>query len=87
MNADTLPDEVDFVFFVEELPEDGLHRVAISVAGMDATIPTAMIALNPDELLGVCDRLNRRLGHDRASWTAFAAHRRRAGSSCNGGGD
>ena len=87
MTADTLPDKVDFVFFVEALPEDGLHRVAIAVGGMDATIPTAMIALNPDELLGVCDRLNRRLGHDRASWTVFAARCRQVGSSGNGGGD
>lgn len=25
MTVDTLPDDVDFVFFVEALPEDGLH--------------------------------------------------------------
>ncbi len=33
MTVDTLPDEVDFVFFVETLPEDGLHRIALAVEG------------------------------------------------------
>ena len=73
MNIDTLPDEADFVFFAEALPEDGLHRVAIAVEGMDAPIPTMMVTVTRDSALGVCDRLNRRLGHDRDSWTAFAA--------------
>lgn len=87
MTADTLPDEVNFVFFVEELPEDGLHRVAIAVEGMDATIPTAMIALDTGDVHRLCDKLNRRLGHDRVYWTAFAAHCWRTGSSGNGSGD
>ena len=73
MNMDTLPEELDFVFFTEELPEDGLHRVAIAVDGMDAPIPTMLIAVDIGSALRIADRLNRRLGHDRASWTAFAA--------------
>ena len=87
MTADTLPDEVDFVFFAEEIPEDGLHRIAIVVEGMDATIPTAMIALDTGDAHRLCDKLNRRLGHERATWTAFAARCRRVGTSGNGGGD
>ncbi len=79
MGMDSLPDEVDFVFFVEALPDDGLHRVAIAVEGMEAPIPTMMVAIDIDSALGIADRLNRRLGHDRASWTAFAAR-------CLGGG-
>ena len=39
MSVDTLPDEVDFVFFAEELPEDGVHRIAVAVEGMEAAIP------------------------------------------------
>ena len=35
MNIDTSPDEADYVFFAEALPEDGLHRVAIVVEGME----------------------------------------------------
>ena len=73
MNIDTLPDEVDFVFFVQALPEDGLHRLAIAVEGMDAPIPTLMVAVDVDSALRIADRLNRRLGHDRDSWAAFAA--------------
>ncbi len=80
MSIDTLPEEVDFVFFVEALPDDGLHRLAIAVEGMDAPIPTMMLAVGIDSALGIADRLNRRLGHDRASWTACAAR-------CLGGGD
>ena len=74
MNIDTLPDEADFVFFAEPLPEeDGMHRVAIAVEEMDTPIPTMMVTVTRESALDVCDRLNRRLGHDRASWTAFAA--------------
>ena len=73
MNVDTLPDEVDFVFFVEALPDDGLHRVAIAVEGMDAAIATMMIAMDIDDAHRIVERLNRRLGHDRDSWAAFAA--------------
>ena len=34
MNMDNLPDEVDFVFYVEALPDDELHRMAITVEGV-----------------------------------------------------
>ncbi len=80
MSIDSLPEEADFVFIVEALPDDGLHRLAIAVEGMDAPIPTMMLAVGIDSALGIADRLNRRLGHDRASWTAFAAR-------CLGGGN
>ena len=73
MNIDTLPDEADFVFFAEALPGGGLHRVAIAVEGIEAAIPTMMVTVTPDSALDMADRLNRRLGHDRESWTAFAA--------------
>ena len=45
MYIDTLPNEADFVFFAEGLPEDGLHRVAIAVEGMDAPTPTMMVTV------------------------------------------
>ena len=56
MNMDTLPNEVDFVFFVEALPEDGLRRVAIAVEGMAAPIPTMLIAVDIDSALRIADR-------------------------------
>lgn len=82
MNIDTLPDEVDFVFLAAALPEeDGLYRIALAVEGMDTAIPTLLITVTLDGALDVADRLNRRLGHDRNSWTAFAARCLRAGAS------
>ena len=87
MDIDTLPDEVDFVFVAEALPEDGLHRVAIAVEGMHAPIPTMMVTVTPDSALDVCDRLNRRLGRDRSSWTAFAARCLHGGGPGAGAGD
>ena len=73
MSMENLLGEVDFVFFVETLPGDGLHRMAIAVEGMDAPIATTMVVVDIDSALRIADRLNRRLGHDRNSWTAFAA--------------
>ena len=85
MTAQTLPDEPDFVFCPEELPEDELQRIAIVVEGMNGAIPTALVTLTATAALRICDRLNRRLGHrDRDSWTAFAARRLGAGASRSG---
>ena len=85
MTADTLPDEVDFVFCPEALPEDDMHRVVLVVEGMGGVIPTSLITLTDEDARRLCDRLNRRLGHrDRDSWTAFAARCLRAGASENG---
>jgi len=79
MSVDTLPDKPEFVFFAEALPEeDGLYRIAIAVEGMATSIPTLMIAVTLDSALDMADRLNRRLGHDRDSSTAFAARVLRA---------
>ena len=51
-----------------------MYRVVIAIDGLDAVIPTVMIAVTLDSALDIRDRLNHRLGHDRASWTAFAAN-------------
>lgn len=84
MTADTLPDEVDFVFCPEALPDDDMHRVVLVVEGMGGVIPTSLITLTDEDARRLCDRLNRRLGHrDRDSWTAFAARCLRAGASEN----
>ena len=62
MTADTLPDEVDFVFCPEALPEEEVHRVLLAVEGMARPIPTSLITLADEDARRVCDRLNRRLG-------------------------
>ena len=46
MDIDTLPDEADFVFFAEALPEDGLHRVAIAVEGKGAPMRRAPVLVS-----------------------------------------
>ena len=74
-----MPDDPDYLFLAGALPEKGLPRIAIAVRGLCGSIPTALIVLGIDDALRVCDRLNRRLGHDRPSWTAFAARCRRGG--------
>ena len=81
MSTATLPDRPDYVFCTEELPEDEVYRVAIAMDGLDAVIPTVTIAVTLDSALDICDRLNRRLGHDRASWTAFVANLQRAATT------
>ena len=81
MTADTLPDEVDFAFRPEALPEEDVHRVVLVVEGMARPIPTSLITLADEAAQRVCDRLNRRLGHrDRDSWATFAARCLRAGA-------
>ena len=85
MTAVTLPDEPDFVFCPEALPEEELHHVVIAVEGMSGPIPTSLVTLTDEDGRRLCDRLNLRLGHpDRGSWTAFAARCLRAGASRNG---
>ena len=60
---------------------------ASSSKGFAFAIPTALVAIDHDQGLAVCDRLNRGLGHrDRDSWTAFAARCLRAGAGGMNGG-
>ncbi|MCY4318616.1 MAG: hypothetical protein OXE76_05365 [Alphaproteobacteria bacterium] len=42
-------------------------------SGLAGHVPTALIALDLDDALAICDKLNRRLGYDREAWTAMAA--------------
>ena len=73
MTVQALPDNPDYVFCVEELPGNGMYRIVIAVDDLDKVIPTTLIALTLDNALNLCDGMNRRLGHDRDSWIAFAA--------------
>ncbi len=85
MTADTLPDEVDFVFRTEALPEEDVHCIVLVIKGMGASIPTSQVTLTDEDGHRLGDRLNCRLGHRyRESWNAFVARCLRAGAS--GGG-
>ena len=46
--------------------------------GLAGHVPTALIALDLDDALAICDKLNRRLGLTREQWTELAAKSMRA---------
>ena len=79
MSAIELPDNPVYAFVPIEDPDTDLWQIRIAVAGMDIAIGTSLVVLEIDRAMDVADRLNRPLGWTRASWTAFATERLRAG--------
>ena len=76
-----LPDDPAYCFYPAADNDGEPPQIRILVEGLAFAIPTALVALDHDQGLVVCDRLNRRLGHrDRDSWTAFAARCLRTGA-------
>ena len=73
MTAQTLPDEPDFCFVPAYDVEADVQQIRIVIDGLAGHVPTALIALDLDGALDICDKLNRRLGLDREAWTAMAA--------------
>ncbi len=73
MTAQTLPDEPNFCFAPAYDIETEVQQIRIVIEGLAGHVPTALIALDLDDALGICDKLNRRLGYDREAWTAMAA--------------
>ena len=73
MTAQTLPDNPNFCFAPAYDVEADVQQIRIVIEGMAGHVPTALIALNLDDALSICDKLNRRLGLDREAWEAMAA--------------
>ncbi len=73
MTAQTLPDNPNFCFCPAYDVEADVQQIRIVIEGLTGHVPTALIALDLDDALGICDKLNRRLGFDREAWTALAA--------------
>ncbi len=73
MTAQTLPDEPNFCFVPAYDVETDVQQIRIVIEGLAGHVPTALISLNLEDALSICDKLNRRLGYDRAAWTAMAA--------------
>ena len=73
MTAQTLPDEPDYCFVPAYDVEADVQQIRIVIQGLAGHIPTALVALDLDDALSICDKLNRRLGYDREAWTAMAA--------------
>jgi len=78
MTAQTLPDEPNFCFVPAYDVETDVQQIRIVIEGLSGHVPTALIALDLDDALSICDKLNRRLGYDREAWTAMAAASMRA---------
>ena len=73
MTAQTLPDNPNFCFTPAYDIETEVQQIRIVIEGLAGHVPTALVALDLDDALGICDKLNRRLGLDRDAWTAMAA--------------
>ena len=78
MTAQTLPDCPNFCFVPAYDVETDVQQIRIVIEGLAGHIPTALISLNLEDALVICDKLNRRLGYDRDAWTAMAAASMRA---------
>ncbi len=78
MTAQTLPDEPNFCFAPAYDVETDVQQIRIVIEGLAGHVPTALIALDIDDALSICDKLNRRLGLDRGAWTAMVAESMRA---------
>ena len=53
-------------------------QIRIFVEGLAFAVPTALVCLTAEDGFALADKLNRRLGLDRAAWTALAARCLRA---------
>lgn len=69
MSTHTLPDEPAYAFCPAGDSHDGPFQIRIAIEDMAIVIPTSLIAVNLTDALRMCDRLNRKLGLDRAAWT------------------
>ena len=78
MTAQTLPDEPNYCFVPAYDLEADVQQIRIVIEGFSGHVPTALVALDLDDALSICDKLNRRLGLDREAWTAMAAASMRA---------
>ncbi len=78
MTAQTLPDNPDFCFAPAYDIEADVQQIRIVIEGLSGHVPTALVALDLDDALSICDKLNRRIGYDRDAWTAMAAASMRA---------
>ncbi len=78
MTAQTLPDEPNFCFVPAYDVDTEVQQIRIVIEGLAGHVPTALVALDLDDALSLCDKLNRRIGYDRDAWTAMAAASMRA---------
>ena len=73
MTAQTLPDNPNFCFCPAWDPEAEVQQIRIVIEGLSGHVPTSLVTLDLEDALNICDKLNRRLGFDRKTWTTMAA--------------
>ena len=78
MPPQTIPDNPNFCFAPAYDVETEVQQIRIVIEGLAGHVPTALISLNLEDALSICDKLNRRLGLDREAWTAMVAASMRA---------
>ena len=73
-----IPDEPVYCFCPISDADGEPPQIRILVDGLPFAVPTALVCLTAEDGFGLADRLNRKLGLDRAAWTALAARCLRA---------
>ena len=73
-----IPDDPTYCFAPLVDTDGEPPQIRIIVEGLPFAVPTALVCLTAEEGFALADRLNRRLGLDRAAWTALAARCLRA---------
>ena len=73
MPVQTLPDEPNFCFCPAYDVETEVQQIRIVIEGLAGHVPTALVSLDLENALDICDKLNRRLGLDREAWQAMVA--------------
>ena len=78
-----IPDEPTYCFAPFTDTDGEPPQIRIFVEGLAFAVPTALVCITAEDGLVVADRLNRKLGLDRAAWTALAARCLRAAGAGN----
>lgn len=73
MTHEPLPRTPDYCFAPSYDVESETQHVVLVIEGFTGHVRTALVALDLDAAVHLCDSLNRRLGHDRDAWTAMVA--------------
>ena len=76
-----IPDEPTYCFAPVTDTDGELPQIRILIEGLGLAVPTALVCLNAEDGFALADKLNRRLGLDRAAWTALAARCLRAAAA------
>ncbi len=73
MPPQTIPDNPNFCFAPAYDVETEVQQIRIVIEGLAGHVPTALVTLDLEDALSLCDKLNRRLGYNREAWTALVA--------------